>query len=39
VIGPDLANDETWSSIIRQADRDGNGEIDVEEFKALMQSV
>jgi Ca2+-binding EF-hand superfamily protein len=39
IIGPGLADDDAWADIIAQADADGNGEIDIHEFKAMMAAI
>ena len=33
------ATDEVWESLIKEADEDGNGEIDLEEFSAMMMKL
>ena len=39
VIGSQLAEEQVWADLLRQADSDGNGEIDIEEFINLMKDV
>ena len=39
VIGSQLAEENVWADLLRQADSDGNGEIDIEEFINLMKDV
>jgi calcium-dependent protein kinase len=39
VIGEALANDQVWTDIINEADRNGDGEIDFSEFCELMKTV
>ena len=35
--GDDDLNDEVWKAIVDEVDKDGNGEIDYEEFRQMMQ--
>lgn len=39
VIGANMAQDQVWADLLRQADADGNGEIDIDEFINLMKDV
>ena len=34
-----LVDDGIWNDLIREADVDGNGEIDYEEFKVMMEKL
>ena len=33
------ATDEVWESLMKEADEDGNGEIDLEEFSDMMMKL
>jgi Ca2+-binding EF-hand superfamily protein len=36
VLGDKSSSNEQWAAIVKEADLDGNGEIDIKEFKTLM---
>ena len=39
VLNASGATDEVWASLIKEADEDGNGEIDLEEFSSMMMKL
>ena len=39
IIGEDLAEDQVWLDILKTADSNNTGEIDIYEFAKLMQSI
>lgn len=39
VLGPDLAENDVWVDLIKQADADGNGELDLDEFSNMLSAI